>query len=73
MGVNRIGVDGQGINHSGDSVIVGPSGEILYDCADRKELHTQTLDPVLLQETRDRFPFLRDADGFMILSDELPE
>lgn len=73
VGVNRIGVDGNGINHSGDSMIIGPAGEVLHHCADRKELHTITLDPICLQETRDRLPFLRDADGFMILSDERPE
>ena len=54
-------------------MVVGPAGEVLHHCADRNELHTITLDPILLQETRERLPFLRDADGFMILSDELPE
>ena len=73
VGVNRIGVDGHGINHSGDSMIISPIGDILHHSADRNELHTLTLDPVMLQETRERLPFLRDADGFMILSDELPE
>ena len=73
VGVNRIGVDGNGINHSGDSMIVSPVGEIMHHCAGRKELHSHILDPVILQETRERLPFLRDADGFMILSDELPE
>ena len=70
VGVNRIGVDGNGIQHAGDSMIIGPTGDVLYSCADRKELHTTILDPVFLLETRERFPFLRDADGFMILSDE---
>ena len=73
VGVNRVGVDGSGINHTGDSMIISPTGDIIHHCADRNELHSQILDPVLLQETRDRLPFLRDADGFMILSDELPE
>ena len=73
IGVNRIGFDGNGINHCGDSMVVGPVGDILYHAADRNELHTMSLDPAALQETRERLPFLRDADGFMILSDELPE
>ncbi|MEY4892895.1 MAG: hypothetical protein RIQ34_1507 [Bacteroidota bacterium] len=54
-------------------MIISPIGDILHHSADRNELHTLTLDPVMLQETRERLPFLRDADGFMILSDELPE
>ncbi len=73
IGVNRIGVDGNGINHSGDSMIIDPIGDILYTCADRDELYSFTLDPSHLQDTRARFPFLRDSDGFMILSDDFPE
>ena len=73
IGVNRIGTDGNGIEYSGDSMIIGPLGDLLHDCADRAELHTMELDPSHLQESRDRFPFLRDADGFMIFSDDFPE
>lgn len=73
IGVNRIGVDGNGINHSGDSMIVGPTGDVLHTCADREELFSTTLDPAQLSDVRARFPFLRDADGFMILSDDFPE
>jgi predicted amidohydrolase len=73
IGVNRIGVDGKEIDHSGDSCIIGPTGEILHSCENREELFSTILEPSLLLETRERFPFLRDADGFMILSDELPE
>jgi len=73
VGVNRIGEDGNGINHCGDSTIVGPTGDILHHCADRNELYTQQLDYNSLQEVRDRLPFLRDADGFIILSDDFPE
>ncbi|MFM7671888.1 MAG: amidohydrolase [Bacteroidota bacterium] len=73
VGVNRIGKDGKGIDHRGDSTIIDPIGNVLHDCEDRNELYTTTLSPQLLTDTRERLPFLRDADGFMILSDELPE
>ena len=73
IGVNRVGIDGNGIEHSGDSMVIGPAGEIIHTCENREELFTVTLDPGQLKEVRDRFPFLRDADGFMILSDDFPE
>ncbi len=73
IGVNRIGVDGNGVDHSGDSAIIDPTGEIIHSCNDRDELFTGTLDPSLLSEARERFPFLQDADPFMILSDDFPE
>lgn len=73
IGVNRIGLDGNGIDHQGDSQLVGPSGEVIYTSENREELYTAALDPLLLQDTRQRFPFLRDADGFMILSDDFSE
>jgi predicted amidohydrolase len=73
VGVNRIGKDGNGIDHSGDSMIIGPLGDVLYSCGEREELYSTELDAKSLQDTRDRFPFLRDADGFMIFSDDFPE
>jgi predicted amidohydrolase len=73
IGVNRIGADGNGIEHAGDSMIIGPTGDILHTCENREELYSMNLDPTVLNDTRDRFPFLRDADGFIILSDDSPE
>ena len=73
IGVNRIGVDGNEIEYSGDSCIISPLGEVLHSYESHDGLFSASLDPVLLSETRQRFPFLRDADGFMILSDDSPE
>jgi len=73
IGVNRIGADGNGIEHAGDSQIIDPMGNIVYNCESRPQLYPTTLEPSVLKDSRERFPFLRDADGFMILSDELPE
>lgn len=70
IGVNRIGNDGNNIYHSGDSIIVDPLGEILYTKKDQEDIFTTTLEKTHLQTIRDKFPFLRDADGFMILKDE---
>lgn len=66
IGVNRVGKDGNGIYHSGDSIIVDPVGEVLYHMADKEDIFSITLDKNSLLETRTRFPFLKDADHFNI-------
>lgn len=66
VGVNRVGKDGNGIYHSGDSIVVDPVGEVLYHMADKEDIFTITLDKNSLLETRTRFPFLKDADHFNI-------
>ena len=43
IGVNRVGIDGNNIAHSGDSLIVGPLGEVLYHCAYKEDVFTITL------------------------------
>lgn len=68
VGVNRIGADGKGIMHSGDTLVLDPLGQPLYHAADREEIHTITLDKNSLEETRQNLPFLKDADGFAILN-----
>jgi omega-amidase len=66
VGVNRIGIDGNNIYHSGDSMIVGPLGEIHYHGIAKEEVHSCTLHKERLDEVRQRFPFWRDADLFKI-------
>lgn len=65
-GVNRIGNDGNGINHSGDTRVIGPLGDVLYDAADREEVFSLTLQKETLAGVRQHFPFWRDADHFSI-------
>jgi omega-amidase len=66
IGVNRVGEDGKGIYHSGDSMVIDPLGEILYHQADKEDSFTITLDKEVLQTVREKFPFWRDADRFRI-------
>jgi len=68
IGVNRVGDDGNNIHHSGDSMIVDPLGEILYERPEAQDIHTITLQKDNLTEVRRRFPFWRDADHFSIQS-----
>ena len=72
VGVNRVGKDGNDINHSGDSMIIEPLGEILYHKKDEEDIFTITLSKDHLQTVREEFPFWKDADGFKILNDEAP-
>ena len=69
IGVNRVGKDGNDIYHSGDSMIVDPMGEVLYTKRHEEDIYTITLDKGHLQSVREKLPFLKDADGFMILDD----
>lgn len=66
VGVNRVGEDGNGIYYSGDSMVIDPLGEILYHKADEEDIHTISLQKTTLEEVRQKFPFWKDADGFMI-------
>jgi predicted amidohydrolase len=66
VGVNRVGKDGHQINHSGDSMIVDPLGQVLYYKADDEDIVYMELEKEVVQEAREKFPFGRDADGFTI-------
>lgn len=67
IGLNRLGVDGNNIAHSGDSMVVGPQGEVLYHCAYEEDIFHITLQKQELVHTRTQFPFLKDADDFKII------
>ena len=64
IGVNRIGVDGNNISHSGNSLVIDPLGEVLYHMADEEDIFTITLQKEWLNEVRNKFPFWKDADDF---------
>lgn len=66
IGVNRVGEDGNGIYHSGDSMIVDPLGEVLFTKAHDECVHTITLEREPLEDIRKKLPFLRDGDSFML-------
>lgn len=69
-GVNRVGDDGNGIHYSGDSMVIDPLGEILYHKKEEEDIFTITLEKEHLQTVREKFPFWKDADQFMIISPE---
>ena len=68
-GVNRIGRDGRDIPHSGGSVVHSPKGEVLATVPDNEETTTTaSLSLSSLQEFRLKFPAWKDADEFVISS-----
>ncbi len=66
IGVNRVGEDGNGIYHSGDTMVVGPLGEIIYHKEHEEDIFTVTLEKEKLEQVRKSLPFLKDADKFSI-------
>jgi predicted amidohydrolase len=66
VGVNRIGEDGNKIYHSGDSMIIDPMGEILYQKSKEENVFTCTLKKEKIEEVREKIPFWKDADSFII-------
>lgn len=66
IGVNRVGEDGNGHYHSGDSMVIDPMGEVLYHKAHEEDVLTITLEKEKLTETRNRLPFLKDGDQFHV-------
>jgi omega-amidase len=68
IGVNRVGTDGNGIYHSGNTLVIDALGQVLYHMADEEDINTITLSKEKLHEIRSRFPFWKDSDGFNINS-----
>jgi predicted amidohydrolase len=69
-GVNRVGVDGNGVAFAGDSAVIGPAGEILCCERDRPVVRTLRLSYENLQAFREKFPAWKDADTGLL---HLPE
>lgn len=64
VGVNRIGVDGNGIRYSGDSSVIDPWGRVLFRPPLQECVETVTLSMDYLQDYRQKFPAWADADAF---------
>lgn len=63
IGVNRVGEDGNGYYHSGDSSVIDPAGNIIFRKQDEESVYTASLSYQVLQEYRKSFPVWMDADG----------
>jgi|SRR6185312_9626268 len=67
VGVNRIGKDGNGMSHSGDSAVMNAKGIIISKTrANEESVETVTLSYKELEEFRKVFPVGLDADKFKL-------
>ncbi len=65
-GVNRIGIDGNGLHYPGHSSIIDMTGNALLELKDKEGVGTFTLDKETLSQYREHFRFLQDRDTFKI-------
>lgn len=62
--VNRVGADGHGYDHAGDSAVYDPLGRELWRRTNAEAVASITLSHELLQTYRRDFPVWKDADRF---------
>jgi predicted amidohydrolase len=60
VGVNRVGADGNGLEHLGDSRIVSPMGELLATAAGVETMLLADVDATEVATTRETFAFMPD-------------
>ena len=67
VGVNRVGKDGNGVDHAGDSVVLDPLGQKISKIKGAKPaVETVTLDAKSITQLRQSFPVLMDGDSFKV-------
>ena len=66
VGVNRVGVDGNGLPYSGDSGVLDYLGQAMADLGAQEQTVTVTLDAAALAAFREKFPAWMDADPFTL-------
>ena len=66
IGVNRVGIDGNGHQYVGNSSIISPLGELLFKETEKEKVITHTFQYSIIEESRQRFPFLNDRDEFLL-------
>ena len=66
LGINRVGKDGEGVNHVGGTCAFDPVGEPYQILDDREGMLHITLDLQLLKNYRKKFPAWMDGDQFKI-------
>jgi hypothetical protein len=65
--VNRVGTDGNQLPYQGDSCVINPMGEAIWQLADAEAVKQITISASELQEVRANLPFLQDRDHFKFL------
>jgi predicted amidohydrolase len=60
VGCNRVGTAGDGTEHTGDSRIISPGGELLATASGVETIVLADVDPAEVAATRERFRFIAD-------------
>jgi predicted amidohydrolase len=60
LGVNRVGTDGNGVAHRGDSSFIDPLGEVLSTLSWEEGLVVGDVDVETVRTLREKLPFLAD-------------
>jgi len=66
IGVNRVGVDENGLEYSGDSAVIDFGGKVLYQVAEVEDQFTISLDYEKQENFRKKLAFLPDQDAFSL-------
>ncbi len=67
IGVNRVGVDGNNIEYSGDSLAVDFKGDIIFDHQRQMSVATHSLSLSALAQFKEKFPAWKDGDDFQLM------
>jgi predicted amidohydrolase len=70
IGINRVGIDGNGLAYVGDSALIDPSGTVLSEVHGEETRFTVRLVRETLKDYRAQFPFLKDADNNLVSVDQ---
>ncbi len=65
IGVNRVGMDGKGIEYAGDSALISPRG-LSHFIGNSELIQTFEISFSEIQEFREKFPAYKDRDQFSI-------
>ena len=66
IGVNRVGLDGLGVDHLGGSCVIDPIGNVIHQMDSTPGIQPLTIDLNKVKEFREKFPAWKDADRFSI-------
>ena len=66
VAVNRVGMDGTGMEYHGNSMLTDSRGQHLFHNEGDEVVYQISLSKEMLNETRNSLPFLKDADKFSL-------
>jgi omega-amidase len=66
IGVNRAGVDGEGVDHLGGTCVIDPAGRVEAILDHRPGILHCTIELKKIREFREKFPVWKDVDRFTI-------